>query len=65
MKKTLPVLITLLLFLAACGKEEFAIKKQSENATTPTLTKYATQSCSTFSVDMPKVDFLFLWDNSS
>jgi len=53
------------LFFAGCGADQFAPKRVSDNAVLPNIQQNAVQSCSAFTLIKPKVDFLFLWDNST
>lgn len=50
---------------ASCGVEEFATKKNKDGINTNPITIGTQNSCSQFTYIKPKVDFLFLWDNSS
>ncbi len=52
-------------FFYSCSKEEFVSKKVTDNSnSTNPIQYFSDQRCSTFSLVKPKVDFLFLWDNS-
>ncbi|MFP5385402.1 MAG: hypothetical protein ACLGHN_04945 [Bacteriovoracia bacterium] len=56
----------LLLFtLVGCGGEEFGTAPQSTKQTPNALTNYSHSSCSTFTLIRPKVDVLYVVDNSS
>jgi len=51
--------------LTSCGEESFSTKSKSDGLVTNTVTTSSTSSCASFTLVKPKVDFLFLWDNSS
>lgn len=55
----------LALGLTSCGEESFSTKSKSDGLVTSTVTTSSTSSCASFTLVKPKVDFLFLWDNSS
>lgn len=57
-------LIIIILALASCGKEEFSVNKATDGYKTKELKHYTSSYCSSFTLIKPKVDFLFLWDNS-
>ena len=63
MKKSL-FLINFLL-LISCTKQEFAANKSSQASAINPLVSTSTQLCSQKTLISPKVDVLFLWDNSS
>ncbi len=53
------------MIISSCSNDEFAVTKQKVTYKT-TPTKYSSSAiCADFSITKPKVDFLFLWDNSS
>jgi hypothetical protein len=57
-----------LLFLATltgCGNEQFGTGGQSSNSTANPLTSYSHQSCSNFTLIKPKVDVVYVVDNSA
>lgn len=54
-----------LLSLISCSKEEFGIPDVREQKRAPSLSFSTSQLCSLSTVVKPKVDFLFVWDNSS
>ena len=59
---------TLLLFLLGligCGKEEFGTVPRNTTENASPLKAYAHNSCSTFTLIKPKVDVLYVVDNSS
>lgn len=51
--------------LSSCGEESFSTKSKSDGLVTNTITTNSTSSCASFTLVKPKVDFLFLWDNST
>ena len=55
----------LLLTLAGCGGEEFGTTPQSAQNNPDTLKNYSHSSCSTYTLIKPKVDVLYVIDNSS
>jgi len=59
------VLITLSLFLISCTKEEFSANKSENNFSAPLTFSNASNVCAKYTLIKPKVDFLFLWDNTS
>jgi hypothetical protein len=63
--KTIVTLLIGLTLLVGCGKEQFSIKKKVESQNTNPVSLNTSSSCSSFTLIKPKVDFLFLWDNSS
>ncbi len=54
-----------LVFISSCGKEEFATPKVRDQQSTGPIVYKTTDLCTGHSLVKPKVDFLFLWDNSS
>ncbi len=52
-------------FLTGCGNEEFGTGGQSSNSTASPLTSYSHQSCSNFTLIKPKVDVVYVVDNSA
>ncbi len=64
MKKLYPILF-LAFFIASCGEESFAPKSQYDAQVSNPISISNTNSCSAFTHIKPKVDFLFLWDNST
>jgi hypothetical protein len=66
MKKTLQNLAPLLLLaLMACGKEQFGGTPQSSSSQANSLTQYEQSTCSSFTLIKPKVDILYIVDNST
>lgn len=63
--KHLFIAIGLAVLATSCGVEEFASKKKKDSLSTNPIQTNSTTSCSQFTYIKPKVDFLFLWDNSS
>jgi len=60
------ILILSLAVLASCSKEIFGTKKGKATNSVKQQDTYTTNKiCSQYSVVKPKVDFLFLWDNSA
>ncbi len=51
--------------LSSCGEESFSTKSKSDGLVTSSVTTNSTSSCASFTLVKPKVDFLFLWDNST
>lgn len=58
-------LILFLLGLVSCGKEEFGTVPRNTSESASPLKAYAHNSCSTFTLIKPKVDVLYVVDNSS
>lgn len=54
-----------LLLLSSCGKDLFSPSRQSDQFTPSDRDQSTTSSCSQFTLIKPKVDFLFVWDNST
>lgn len=54
-----------LMTLAGCGNEQFGTGGQSSNSTANPLTSYSHQSCSNFTLIKPKVDVVYVVDNST
>jgi hypothetical protein len=59
------ILIGLTFLLSACGQEIFTVNKKLQNTQSNPIIKNSTSACSNFTHIKPKVDFLFLWDNST
>lgn len=55
----------LLFALAGCGGEEFGSTPQTAKSEADTLKNYSHSSCSTYTLIKPKVDVLYVVDNSS
>ncbi len=53
-----------LLLLASCGKEQFGTAAQTESTQTDALKSLAVSSCSSHTLVKPKVDILYVVDNS-
>lgn len=49
----------------SCAKEEFAATRGQKQETVPQVVRASSSVCSNFTLIRPKVDLLFLWDNSS
>jgi len=66
-KFTLKNLFIFLLALVhtSCGVETFAPKRINQSEVSNPIVQSTFNSCSSFSLVKPKVDFLFLWDNST
>lgn len=58
------ILLSSLLFLASCGKEQFGTAAQSESSQADALKAFKQTSCSSFTLIRPKVDILYVVDNS-
>lgn len=58
-------IIFLGLFLQSCSEPEFSARRGSLTQNNPTVVRTQTSACSNFTLVRPKVDLLFLWDNSS
>ena len=63
--KTNILSILVLPALIACGKDHFGNVKQQSQYTAPSLKTWSNSSCASSHYIKPKVDFLFLWDNST
>ena len=60
------ILVLSLALVGSCSKEIFGTKKSKSSSSAPSINTYTSdQICSQYSVVKPKVDFLFLWDNSA
>jgi hypothetical protein len=57
--------ILLVLTLSSCGENLFKANKNKQTATTQNTFQSSSFLCSDFTTVRPKVDLLFLWDNSS
>ncbi len=53
------------MLLSSCGKEVFDPIANKDTAVSNAVTKVTISSCSSYTQIKPKVDFLFLWDNST
>ena len=62
---TLLSLASCILFLNSCGEEGFKINRIEQSNQVRKRTVSSSASCSLSTLIRPKVDFLFLWDNSS
>jgi hypothetical protein len=56
--------LLLLFTLASCGEEQFGTVPQNTKSGADPIKSYAHQSCSTYTLIKPKVDVLYLVDNS-
>ena len=65
MKSSKYVLSLLLTIFVGCGKEEFSAIKNQEIFRPIDRVHFSDHRCSNFTLVKPKVDFLFLWDNST
>lgn len=67
MKTYWSAFLSLLFFttLTGCGNEQFGTGGQSSNSTANPLTSYSHQSCSNFTLIKPKVDVVYVVDNSA
>jgi hypothetical protein len=57
--------LILLLMVVGCGSEEFGTVPKSTTSTPDSITSYTQSSCSTYTLIKPKVDVLYVVDNSS
>lgn len=66
MKTFKPVLLSLffLTLLSGCGNEQFGTGGQSSDSTANPLKSFSYQACSNFTLIKPKVDVLYVVDNS-
>jgi hypothetical protein len=66
-KSFTPLFLALLIAvgISSCGEESFSTKSNTDGLVTNTVTTSTTSSCASFTLVKPKVDFLFLWDNST
>ncbi|MGE3610510.1 MAG: hypothetical protein AB7I27_13050 [Bacteriovoracaceae bacterium] len=60
-----PILLLILLTLIGCGQEQFGAVRQNSSSQANTLKTYEQLSCSSFTLIKPKVDILYVVDNSS
>lgn len=62
-----PALISLLFLgvLTGCGNEQFGTGGQSSNSTVPSVSAFSAQSCSSYTLIKPKVDVVYVVDNSA
>lgn len=66
MKRFVLILLTFTtFFLTSCGEEGFKINRVEQSNQVRKRTVSSSASCSLSTLIRPKVDFLFLWDNSS
>jgi hypothetical protein len=63
--KNLCLLLLLPGLFFSCSKEEFATKRGQQTETVPQVVRASSNVCSNFTLIRPKVDLLFLWDNST
>jgi len=59
------LLLSSLLFLFSCGKEQFGTAAQQESSQADALKAFHQASCSSHTLIKPKVDILYVVDNSS
>lgn len=64
-QRSLLLSLFFLLALAGCGKEEFGGVPQSSSQNANPLTSYSANTCSTYTLIKPRVDVLYVIDNSS
>ncbi len=57
--------LLLLFTLASCGSEEFGTAPRSTSTSANPLTSFSHSSCSTYTLIKPKVDILYVIDNSA
>ncbi len=67
MKTYWSAFLSLLFFtmLTGCGNEQFGTGGQSSNDSVPSVSAFSAQSCSTYTLIKPKVDVLYVVDNSA
>lgn len=67
MKYSFLAILSIIFILTACGKQKFSTNKVSDKYNTTPIQKldFPGREFSKFTTVKPKVDFLFLWDNSS
>jgi hypothetical protein len=67
MKMHRSALISLLFLsvLAGCGNEQFGTGGQSANDSIPSVSAFSSQSCSSYTLIKPKVDVIYVVDNSA
>lgn len=67
MKYSFPAILIIILTIISCGKEKFSTNKIGDKYKTTDTQKldFPGREFSKFTTVKPKVDFLFLWDNSS
>ncbi len=63
--KNIITYILIVFFISACGEEAFAPKRVSQSEVSNPINTFNFNACSSFTLIKPKVDFLFLWDNST
>jgi hypothetical protein len=59
------VFLFIALLLSGCGSEEFTTAPKSTSESASPLTSYSHSSCSSYTLIKPKVDILYVIDNSS
>src|SRR5690606_9073055 len=59
------LLLSSLLFLFSCGKEQFGTAAQQESSQADPLKAFHQASCASHTLIKPKVDILYVVDNSS
>lgn len=64
-KLNLILLALLSVLITSCGEEGFKVSRVEQSNTVRNRTVETSASCSLSTLIRPKVDFLFLWDNSS
>jgi hypothetical protein len=57
--------LAILTILTGCGNEQFGTGGQSSNDTVPGISAFSAQSCSNFTLIKPKVDVVYVVDNSA
>lgn len=65
MKTYWSAILPLLLLLVACGKEEFGTASKTATSQATPLEQYVQNSCSAYTLIKPKVDVLYVVDNST
>lgn len=57
--------LLILAVLTGCGNEQFGTGGQSSNDSVPSVSAYSAQSCSSYTLIKPKVDVVYVVDNSA
>lgn len=57
--------VFLLILMSSCGKDLFSPSRKFDRLDIPDQESFSASSCAQFTIVKPKVDFLFIWDNST